>query len=119
MEVNKLKPRDEISLKVAIRRCARELPLCILRRAIDGFYKRRCLCVLNAGGQFKHMLRRNDLPPNPTRQGEVAPDLPAGGQLVQYDVVEPLREEDMEAEGDLDAMDREDERHTAEEENAA
>ena len=65
------------------------------------------------------MLRRNDLPPNPTRQGEIAPDLPAEEQLVQYDIVEPLQEEDMEAEGDLDAMDREDERHSAEEENAA
>ena len=33
-----------------------------VQSAIDGFYKRCCLCVRAGGSQFKHMMGSKDIP---------------------------------------------------------
>ena len=100
-EVNKMGPQDLDSLKFAIRTCARKLPMDMVRRAVDNFYKRCCLCVLAEGRHFKHMMKRKDIP------------------LLEYDLVEAnpidsaeidaleVQREDWEGEGAADESDEE------------
>ena len=62
MEVNSLAPQDLESLKFAIRTCVKKMPLHMVQKAVDGFYKRVCLCLEAGGGHFKHMLGRTGMP---------------------------------------------------------
>ena len=56
-KVNELNPATLVELKVAIDRCVGAIPPNCLQAAIDGFYKRRKLCVEQGGRTFKHVLK--------------------------------------------------------------
>ena len=96
--VDKEKPKDEVSLELAIRRAAAGMPLEMIRRGVDGFYKRVALCVEAEGRQFKHMLQRKNLPVVPGREAE--------GQDINVEIqVEPPPQPGGEAISESDAMD--------------
>ena len=61
-EVEKASPQTLESLKFHVRRCVRDMPLDMVKKAVDGFYKRCCMCVEAKGSHFKHMLARKDVP---------------------------------------------------------
>ena len=89
---------NEVALKVAIRAALRKIPLDMPRSAIDSFCKRCALCCLAEGAQFKHMMKRKDLPPPPAREVQVVG--PAGDpyDLEAFEIYESLHARDIEAE---------------------
>ena len=52
-QVNELQPSARVELQVATDKCVSATP----QSAIDGFYKRRKLCVAQGGRTFKHVLK--------------------------------------------------------------
>ena len=63
--VNKKEPRSRQSLIAAAREAAHALPLDLVKKAVDGWYKRVALCAQENGMQFKHRLRQGGNMPTP------------------------------------------------------
>ena len=63
--MDKERAQDIDELKLAVIKCAKEIPLEMLRRAIDGFYTRLHLRKESGGRQFRHALQRRGLPRAP------------------------------------------------------
>ena len=100
-EVERLNPANtDVALKTAIRSALASIPLPMVRSAIDSFYKRCILCNMAGGAQFKHMLKRKDLPAPPERAGSPAAADPheAPADMEMYEIYEPLHAADIEAE---------------------
>ena len=105
--VEKMKPTDLVSLKAAVRRAARELPLEGIRSAIDGFYRGVCLCVEAEGRAFKHMMSRTVEPPPRSVASATGDGDAAMVDVAQYDQAEPtgdaaIQEEAMASESEDD-----------------
>ena len=82
--VGQKKPSTLPALQVAIRQAADALPMDMVKKAIDGFYKRAWLVVKVEGKHFKHMLKKKfpDTPPAPGRESELV-NLPVMGHEPQ------------------------------------
>ena len=67
------KPTTLPGLQVAIRQAAEALPMEMVKRAIDGFYKRAWLTVQTEGKPFKHMTKKkhSGMPAPVGRQAEI------------------------------------------------
>ena len=52
--VNQKGPKTRAELVAAVRESADSLPTELVRKAIDGWYKRVALCVAAGGLQFEH-----------------------------------------------------------------
>ena len=66
------------------------MPLDGIRSAIDGFYKRVCLCVEAEGRAFKHMMSRTVEPPQRSLASATGDGDAAMVDIAQYDQAEPM-----------------------------
>ena len=99
-EVDKLKPKTETALRLSIIRAVDDTPLDLVRRGIDGFYKRVCLCIEAQGKAFKHMLKRKHLPQAPSREVAEIVNIPVVNST-EGDVAEDDPAMDVDHEGDI------------------
>ena len=96
-EVDKKKPEGEAALKLAIRNAARDMPIDMLRKGIDGSYKRVALRIEAEGKPFKHKLKR--------KPGPIVPGRDAEGQEINIDIEVEIQGTKPKEGGDDDAMD--------------
>ena len=95
--VEKKRPTDLVTLKTAIEDARSELPLDMLQKAVDSWYKRVSYCAQAGGLQFKHLLGgAGPHPRPPLRQGDSG-DGSLGeddDELAQFDIAAEVTDDE-------------------------